>query len=126
MKENVVFYKCHECGNLIGLITGNAENLSCCGKQMEGLTANTTDAATEKHLPVYERQGDKIIVKVGEAPHPMEDDHYIMWVAQVTGSSTTRIKLSPNSKCEVTFPYIPNSSIYSYCNKHGLWKTIVK
>ena len=126
MKENVVFYKCPTCGNLIGLISGDAQNLNCCGKQMVGLTANTTDAATEKHLPVYEKQGDEIIVKVGEAPHPMDDDHYIMWIAQVTGDSTTRIKLSPNSKCEVKFPYIPNSSIYSYCNKHGLWSKEVE
>ncbi len=126
MKENVVFYKCNHCGNLIGLISGNSENLTCCGKQMEGLIANTNDAATEKHVPVYERVGNEIIVKVGEVPHPMEDEHYIMWIAQVTGNSTTRVKLSPNTNAEIKLPYIENSGLYAYCNKHGLWKTVVK
>ena len=124
MKENVVFYRCKICGNIIGLIEGDARNIRCCGQEMEPLVANTTDAATEKHVPVYEKQGDEIIVRIGEVEHPMEEDHYIMWIAQVTENKTTRIRLYPGEKPEIKFPYIPGASLYAYCNKHSLWKTV--
>ena len=124
MKEkNTVFYKCPICGNIIGLIDGDINHMRCCGKEMELLVANSQDAATEKHVPVYEKDGDEIIVRVGEVEHPMVEDHYIMWIAQVSDNQTTRIRLHPNQKPEVRFKYIPESTIYAYCNKHGLWKT---
>lgn len=126
MSENVAFYKCNICGNIIGLISGDEKNINCCGKPIEKLIANTVDAATEKHIPTYEVKGDEIIVKVGEAEHPMENDHYIMWIAQVSKNKTTRIRLKPNDKPEVKLQYIQGSSLFAYCNKHGLWKTEVK
>ena len=127
MKEkNTVFYKCGVCGNVIGLIDGNIEHMSCCGKKMERLDANSVDAAQEKHVPVYERVEDEIVVKVGEVEHPMEKEHYIMWVALVSDNQTTRIRLYPEQGTTVRFKYIPQSTLYAYCNKHGLWKTEVK
>ena len=126
MKENVRFYKCNVCGNMIGLIDGNAENIKCCGKPMEQMQANTTDAAVEKHVPVYEKKGTDILVRVGENEHPMEEEHYIMWIAQVTDNTTTRVRLKPGENTETRFPYIKGSIIYSYCNKHSLWKTTVE
>lgn len=126
MEKNVRFYKCKECENIIGLIHGDAENIKCCDKQMILLDANSTDAATEKHLPVYEKDGDEIIVKVGEIEHPMEDDHYIMWIAQVTEDRTIRVRLHPGQPTETRFPYVPGSLLYEYCSKHGLWKTEVE
>ena len=126
MSKNVVFYKCNICGNIIGLISGDEQHINCCGKQIEKLIANTVDAATEKHIPVYEKDGNEIIVKVGEIEHPMESDHYIMWIAQVSENKTTRIKLSPNDKPKVRLEYIQGSTLFAYCNKHGLWKCDVE
>ena len=126
MKENVVFYKCQECDNLIGLISGDAKRMQCCGKNMVALEVNSPNGTIEKHMPVYEKRGNEITVKVGEVSHPMEEEHYIMWIAQVTENSTTRIKLEPNKKIDIKFPYIKGSSIYAYCNKHGLWKKEVE
>ena len=126
MKQNVRFYKCEKCENVIGLIHGNSENIKCCGKNMKLLNPNTVDAASEKHLPVYEKDGDEIIVKVGEVEHPMEEDHYIMWVAQVTEDRTIRVRLHPGQSTETRFPYVPGALLYEYCSKHGLWKTEVK
>ena len=123
MKENVRFYFCPICGNVIGLIDGNMDHVTCCGKNMELMKANTTDASKEKHVPIYERGEDEIAVKVGAIEHPMEKDHYIMWIAQVSDNKTTRVRLYPEQGTEVRFKYIPKSSVYAYCNKHGLWKT---
>ena len=127
MKEkNTVFYKCYTCGNVIGLIEGDIKHMTCCGNPMGRLDANSVDAAFEKHVPVYERVEDEIVVKVGEVEHPMEKDHYIMWIAMVSDNQTTRIRLYPEQGTEVRFKYIPQSTLYAYCNKHGLWKADVE
>ena len=126
MKENVRFYKCPICGNVIGLIDGEASHMRCCGTEMELLVANTQDAATEKHVPVYEKVEDEIVVRVGSVEHPMEKEHYIMWIAQVSDNRTTRVRLYPEQGTETRFPYIKGSTIYAYCNLHGLWKTTVE
>lgn len=127
MKEkNTVFYKCLACGTVIGLIEGNINNIKCCGKNMERLDANISEGAKEKHIPVYRKSEDDIVVNIGEIEHPMEKEHYIQWVAQVSDNQTTRIRLYPEQNAEVRFRYIPQSTIYAYCNKHGLWKTKVE
>ncbi len=126
MKQNTKFYKCPICGNVIGLIDGNPDNIICCGQKMEMLVANTVDASLEKHVPVYEIMDDEILVKVGEVEHPMQKEHYIMWIALVSEIETTRIRLFPEQSTEVRFKYVPGSTIYAYCNLHGLWKKDVE
>ena len=126
MKENVRFYVCPICGNVIGLIDGNMEHITCCGKPMELMVANSNDASQEKHVPVYEKVEDEIAVRVGSIEHPMEKEHYIMWIAQVTENKTTRVKLYPEQGTETRFPYIKGAILYAYCNKHGLWKATIE
>ena len=82
---------------------------------------NTVDAAVEKHVPVCTRAGDFLEVKVGDVEHPMQEDHYIMWIAQVSENQTTRVSLRPGDKPEARFVYIPGAEVYAYCDKHGLW-----
>lgn len=115
------FYKCPICGNIITVIEGDEKKVSCCGKVLEELKAGTTTASVEKHVPVYKREDDKIIVTVGEVEHPMTEDHYIMFVALINNQNINIVKLSPSDKPEVTFPYLKGSQIYAYCNLHGLW-----
>lgn len=126
MKEDIKFYKCPICGNVIEVMEGNIANIRCCGQMMEEIVANTTDAAVEKHVPVYEKIEDEIIVKVGEVEHPMEKEHYIMWIAQVTQNKVTKVKLYPEQETQTRFPYIAGSTLYAYCNKHGLWKNVLE
>lgn len=126
MKENIKFYICPICGNIIEVVKDNTDNITCCGKKMKELVANTEDAAVEKHVPVYEKVEDEIVVKVGSIEHPMEKEHYIMWIAEVTENRIVRVKLYPEQATETRFPYIPKSTLYAFCNKHGLWKSQVK
>ena len=93
---------------------------------MQLLEANTEDAAVEKHVPVYERVEDEIVVKVGKVEHPMEKDHYIMWIAEVSDHKTTRVRLFPEQSTETRLPYEKGATLYAYCNKHGLWKTTIE
>ena len=119
--KNTRFYICETCGNVIGFIDGNPDRITCCGKQMKLIIPNSVDAQKEKHLPYLIDNGDDLIVRVGEVEHPMEEEHYISWIAQVTENETTRIRLRPNEKPEVKLKNIKGATIYAYCNKHGLW-----
>ena len=125
MKE-VKFYRCPICGNVIELIDGDSKRITCCGKNMELLVANTVDAAVEKHVPVYKKEDDKLIVSVGDVIHPMINEHYIMWIAMVYDNKVVRVDLLPNEAPETVFDYVKNAEVYAYCNLHGLWKATVE
>ncbi len=124
MKELVV-RKCKSCGALVEVLEDcNCKcGIQCCGEEMEKLVPNSVDAAVEKHVPTYEKTDDGILVKVN---HVMEDEHYIEWVCLVTENRKCMVEFKPGEVAEARFCYVPGSVIYSYCNKHGLWKTEVK
>ena len=52
----------------------------------------------------------------------MEKEHYIEWVTLVKDNQEYTVNLYPEQNAECRFKYIPGSTIYAYCNKHGLWK----
>ncbi|MCX7842249.1 MAG: desulfoferrodoxin [Clostridia bacterium] len=126
MKTEVAFFRCETCGNMVGLIKNGGGTLVCCGKPMTKLEPNTTDASTEKHVPVAVRKDGKIYVEVGSVAHPMTEQHYIEWIAAVTDNGTERISLSPSDEPKAVFCDKENAEIYAYCNLHGLWKSEVK
>lgn len=123
MREKALFYRCSICGNMVEMIRNSGVPLVCCGKPMEGLIPNTTEAAVEKHLPVIERVGDTLHVKVGSVPHPMTEAHYIEWLLVTDGIKTQHVKLTPSDKPEAIFAYLEKADVYAYCNLHGLWKS---
>ena len=125
MKE-VKYYRCPICGNVIEVVNGNVNMVKCCGQTPVLMEANTVDAAVEKHVPVYEIDGEEIIVKVGEVIHPMENAHYITFITLVTNDRVIRVDLKPGDEPVVRLPYVSGSVIYEYCNLHGLWKNEVK
>ena len=47
------FYKCSHCGNIVAFVENKGVPVMCCGQKMDELVPNTTDAAGEKHVPVY-------------------------------------------------------------------------
>lgn len=118
----VEFYRCEKCGNIVALIIKGGGKLVCCGQEMTKLTANTTDAAQEKHVPVVTRDGGKIKVAVGSTPHPMLEEHYIQWVALVSGDQVEIRYLHPGQEPKAEFPEVKSGTVYEYCNLHGLWK----
>ena len=125
MKE-IKYFKCPICGNVIEVVNGDVSRVRCCGSELTELIANTVDAAVEKHVPVYEVEENEIVVKVGDVIHPMEEKHYITFITLVTEDRVIRKDLTPGEEPVVRFPYIPGSTIYEYCNLHGLWKNDVK
>lgn len=126
MKNELIIKKCTSCGAMVKVLADcTCENcgIKCCGEQMVTLTPNSVECAIEKHIPTYERVEDEVYVKV---PHVMEKEHYIEWVAMVAENKECMVKLYPEQDAEARFKYIPGSTIYAYCNKHGLWKIDVE
>lgn len=126
MKAEAAFYRCEVCGNMVGLIKKGGGQLVCCGQHMTKLVPNSTDASTEKHVPVAVKKDSKIYVEIGSVPHPMTEQHYIEWIAVVSDNGTERISLTPNDEPKAVFCDKANADVYAYCNLHGLWKAEVK
>ncbi len=119
--DNMKIYKCSECGNVIFSINEELKTLMCCQKYMEELIPNTQSGAVEKHIPVSQVIGDIEQVTVGEQYHPMQENHYITFIAQITKNEINIVKLKPNDKPVANFKHVEGAKIYAYCNNHGLW-----
>ena len=127
-------YRCPICGNIVEVLHEDAV-LSCCGRPMQLLTANTTDGAYEKHVPVVERIEGGFRVSVGSVEHPMDESHYIQWIELLTPTCVMRRELYPGDKPEAVFIIdkvtacgtsasecdMEKVSAREYCNLHGLW-----
>ena len=122
------FYVCEHCGNIVGLIHNAGVPMMCCGQKMTELTPNTVEASVEKHLPVVTVDGDKVYVEIGSTPHPMLEEHHIVWVYLQTDRGGQRKCLEIGAEPKVTFALADEKpvSVYAYCNLHGLWKTDVE
>ena len=126
MSKEVKFYICKHCGNIVGLIHNAGVPLVCCGEKMSELVPNTTEAATEKHLPVAERDGNRICVKVGSVFHPMTEEHSIGWVYLETEKGGQRVCLKAGEEPQAEFVVAEGDrpvAAYAWCNLHGFWKT---
>lgn len=119
------FFVCEHCGNIVGLIHNAGVPMMCCGDKMVELVPNTEEASVEKHLPVVNVDGDRVYVEIGSTPHPMVEEHHIVWVYLQTDRGGQRKCLEIGSEPKVTFALCDEKplAVYAYCNLHGLWKT---
>ncbi len=118
------FYVCKHCGNIITFVQNKGVPVVCCGEKMHKIEPDTVDAATEKHVPVYHVQGDKVTVNIGSVTHPMTTEHLINWVALETEQGTQIKHLKADGEPIVTFALDKGDTVkevYAYCNLHGLW-----
>lgn len=118
-------FKCMHCGNIVEKIEDKGVPVVCCGQKMEELVPNTTDAATEKHVPVIEVAGNVVTVKVGSVEHPMLEEHHIAFIVLETNLGTQRKFLDVAGKPEAVFVLAEGEEVvaaYEYCNLHGFWK----
>ncbi len=119
------FYRCKHCGQIVAIVKGTGVPVICCGEPMQEIKAGEMDASVEKHVPVFEVKDDKVYVTIGSVNHPMEDAHYIEWVALKTKFGNQRKALKPGDEPKVVFPLLPGDeveAVLAYCNLHGLWK----
>lgn len=118
------FLRCNHCGNIVTMIEDKGVPIMCCGEAMEELEANTTDAATEKHVPVVKAENNKVYVEVGSTMHPMTEEHLIQWVYLETEHGGQLRAFTPKDEPKAVFCLADEkaTAVYEYCNLHGLWK----
>ena len=146
------FYHCPRCGQFLVTINNNGgeTQLRCCDETLSALTPqNTNDALAEDHLPQMTISGgfesNTLTVNIGTTPHPMTDDHRLLWIYVYTFQGGQFKFLRPGDLPEATFALAENDAYvycdrpvckgsrckfnckrgftaYSWCNQHGLWK----
>lgn len=119
------FFRCKHCKNIVHLVEERGGTLVCCGETMNELKANTSDGASEKHVPVVTLEGSKVKVEVGSVAHPMLEEHHIAWI-YVETSNGGQLKYLDHTGAPVAEFVLAEGekfvAAYEYCNLHGLWK----
>jgi len=121
-------YKCEICGNVFEAVHGGSESMTCCGQPMEKMEPQSGPEYQEKHLPVVEKIGNKLIAKIGSVAHPMVEEHFIQWVEVIGEGTLQRKYLHPGDEPVAEFIVSDINSkmtVRAYCNIHGLWQTIL-
>ena len=109
------FYVCPDCGSLI---TAAAEaGVSCCGRTLLPLEPQKP----EDPLSV-EKIDDSWFVS---SPHPMTKDHYISFVALLTGDTLFFRRLYPEWDLQTRIPAFGHGILLWYCTQHGLFRQII-
>ena len=111
------FYVCPECGNVITAVT--EAGISCCGKKLQPMEA--VKASDEEKLSVENIENDYFI----SSNHPMEKEHYISFVALLTGDTLTFKKQYPEWDLQVRIPGRTHGKLLWYCTEHGLFYQFV-
>ena len=111
------FYVCPECGNVITAMTETG--ISCCGKKLQPLEA--VKAHDEERLLVENIENDYYI----SSDHPMLKEHYISFVALLTGDTLTLKKQYPEWDLQVRIPGRTHGKLIWYCTEHGLFYQLV-
>lgn len=115
--KNTTFYVCKSCGNIV---TGNGElTASCCGRKLEVLTAKKEEEGHE--ISVEKIEHDLYIT----SDHPMKKEHYVSFVAFVTGDKLLIAKQYPEWGLQVRFQKFGHGKLYYYCTEHGLFYKLI-
>ncbi|MBR6615498.1 MAG: helix-turn-helix domain-containing protein [Lachnospiraceae bacterium] len=107
------FYVCPVCGNMIHCM-GEAI-IQCHGVQLMPCQAEEAD---ERHKILIERVEDEYYVRI---EHDMTKEHYISFIAAVSGDKMQVIKLYPEGNAEARFNPRGVRKILFYCNQDGLF-----
>ena len=109
------FYVCPDCGNLITAAT--EVGVSCCGRTLLPLEPQKS----EEPLSV-EKIDDSWFVS---SPHPMTKDHYVSFVALLTGDTLFLRRLYPEWDLQTRIPAFGHGILLWYCTQHGLFRQII-
>lgn len=110
-------YVCPVCGNVIHA-TGDAL-ISCCGITLPALEADESEEVTAAHIMRCAKIEDEYYISID---HEMSKEHYISFIAYVTGNKFELVKLYPEGNAEARFFIRGHGMLYCCCNRHGLMK----
>lgn len=115
--KNIKFYVCPECNNII--TSTAAASISCCDRTVAELVPVKAD---ENHTLSLETIEYEWFIT---SSHPMTKEHYISFVAFVTGDKILMAKQYPEWPIQLRFQKFGHGKLYSYCTEHGLSYQII-
>lgn len=107
------FYVCKTCGNIV--VSTTETPVSCCGKRLSPL--KTKKANEEEKLTIEKIDNEYYLL----SNHSMTKDHYVSFVALLTGDSLLMRKLYPEWDLSLRLPFFPHCLVLWYCTKDGLY-----
>lgn len=115
--KKISFYVCPICGNIIQAVGPGV--YSCCGISLPPLEIEEMN--DDHNIYMEEIDGEYVI----SMNHEMSKQHYISFLAYVSGNRIDLVKLYPEGDIQCHFQIHDHGFLYGYCNRHGLFcKTI--
>ena len=130
--QKLDIFKCNVCGNIVEIINPGSGELVCCSVPMEHLEEHSSDEnMQEKHLPIVTLEGENKTIRVGSIPHPMEQNHYIIFIEAISPDKKylkrKYLMSDEEPKMELKSPCNYDEFIArELCNIHGLWSSSYK
>ncbi|MGN0993589.1 MAG: helix-turn-helix domain-containing protein [Butyricicoccus sp.] len=107
------FYICPSCGNVVAAMADTA--VSCCGKKLQAVEPKKAEG--DEKLKVEIIENEYFIT----ADHPMTREHYITFVALLTGDTLVLRKQYPEWDLQTRIPTFAHGRLLWYCSQHGLF-----
>ncbi len=121
--KSLQIYQCSTCETTIEVLEQCGLELICCGREMSPLLPRASGAGKSRHMPVVVPTCKGLKVCVGEQAHPMEPNHYIMWIELMAEGRSYRQFLAPGQPPEAEFETEAGSVVARvFCSVHGLWQ----
>lgn len=115
--KNLKFFICPSCGNII-TASGDA-SVFCCGMKLDKITA--VKANDIDKMQVEKIENDYFI----STTHEMTKEHYISFVALLTGDSVMIRRQYPEWNLQTRIPCFGHGKLIWYCTKHGLMYQLI-
>lgn len=111
--KKICFYVCPVCGNIITSISETG--VSCCGKKLKALTTEKAEETNRLSVEIIENE---FFIS---SEHEMTREHYISFIAFLTGDTLILCKQYPEWNLQTRFPFFSHGRLIWYCTQHGLF-----
>jgi transcriptional regulator with XRE-family HTH domain len=115
--KKLKFYVCPSCGNLLTATQDAA--VSCCGKTLQPLIPKKAEESEKLSVEMIE--SDYFI----SSAHEMTREHYVAFVALLTGDSILLRRQYPEWNLQTRIPCFSHGMLLWYCTRHGLYYQMV-
>lgn len=111
--KKICFYVCPVCGNIITSVSETG--ISCCGKKLKALTPEKAEETNRLSVEIIENE------YFISSEHDMTREHYISFIAFLTGDTLILRKQYPEWNLQTRFPFFSHGRLIWYCTQHGLF-----
>lgn len=111
--KKICFYVCPVCGNVITSISDTG--VSCFGKKLKMLKPEKAEENNRLNVEIIENE------YFISSDHEMTREHYISFIAFLTGDTLILRKQYPEWNLQTRLPFFSHGRLIWYCTRHGLF-----